>query len=174
MLLTQELEFEIMRDLIDELSSVTDGDDNKSIFMKEFTFFDYSVDHILNAYRFNMEKFVDVKKRIDRYSISFFDYAEWYYYSKAKYNAGMSNNPCNDSRYYCSRNTGPAWNVCRAVAGMNIGDFKEQKIGPSICRVEKVSDTMLKYTEEHNNFPVMLNHGAGCIFWQFRYEPYLP
>lgn len=173
MLLTQELEFEIMKDLVDELSSVADIDDNKSIFMKEFTFFDYSVDHILNAYRFNMEKFVDIKKRIDRFSISFFDYAEWYYYSKAKYSPNFSNNPCNDTRYYCSRSTGPAWNLCRAVAGMDVGAFKEMKIGPSICRVEKETETMIKYTEVHNNKPVLLNRGASCLCWQFRYEKWL-
>lgn len=168
----KELEFDILVNLVRELSSCTDFDDNKSIYMREFTFFDYSNDHILNVTRFNMDRFVDVIDRIDRFSISFFDYAEWWYYSK--YAPNMSNNPNNIARYYCSRNTGPAWNLCREVAGSSIGTIKSEKIGPVTCFVEKIKNTLLKYYEEYNGRKSLVNRGSDYMLWQFRYEPYNP
>lgn len=162
------LEKEIILNLLHELTSVEDFDNNDSIYMREFTFFDYANDHVLNAYRFNMDSYTDVDSRIDRFTISFFDYAKWYW--ETFHNSNQSNNPCNYTRYYCSKNTGPAWKACRDVAALSIGSYYEEERGPALCRVEKIGDHLLKYTEKHNGFPVHLNYGAGTIYWEFRYE----
>lgn len=168
MLLSNELEFYSILILIQEVIKSEDQDDNGSVFMKDFTFFNYSCDHILNAYHYNIENFVDVISDTDRFLISYFDYAEWYYYKYTKVN--FSNNSDNILRYYCSSYTGPAWSACRSVAGSPIGSKKGQSFNSVYCEVEKVSETLLRYTEKKGNSIIPLNNGAGYLSWQFEFE----
>jgi len=164
----KELEFEIVINLIEELVTMQDFDNNSSIFMREFTFFDHTCDHILNSYRYNMEDFIKGARRKDRFSISFFDYAEWYW--NTFHNSNNTNNPDNYERYYCSKNTGPGWKICRDVAGLSVGSRRSKEEGPIVGIAEKVSDHLIKYTETDNGLLVPLNHGAGCFYWEFNYE----
>ena len=164
---SKSLEFEIQSTLVEEIITVEDHDDNGSIFMREFVFLEHKCNHILNVYRFNFDDFAESPNRIDRFAISFFDYAEWY--NRRTYDYNQSNNPANYTRYYCSKNTGPAWNLCRSVAGSYIGYSATKTIGPTKCTVEKVSDHLLKYTEEDQGLIVPLNNGAGCLYWEFEF-----
>ena len=163
-----DLEGEVLLNLLHELTLVEDFDNNGSIFMQDFTFFDRYNNHILNAYRFNMGQYTNLQGEVDRFSISFFDYVKWYY--ESFHNSNQSNNPCNYARYYCSKNTGPAWKACRTVAAQAIGASYQEQRGPSLCKVEKIAENVLRYSEIHNNFPVLLNYGARYIYWEYRYD----
>lgn len=159
-----------MFNLLEEVVTTLDFDGNESVFMQDFTFYDYNNNHILNVYRYNMEDMVDDATRTDRFSVSFFDYAEWYYNSFIESN--RTNNPCNYERYFCSRNTGPAWIGCRKVASGNVGNSYSQEIGAVTCKVEKISNHMLKYIEYDHGLQVPLNHGTGCLYWEFSYDKF--
>lgn len=176
---SKDIEFEIQTLLIQEYSMVMDADQNDAVFMRDFTFFDHCNDYILNSYRYNVNLFTSGSRRIDRFSISFFDYAEWYnsarsYIRGIIYNTSASskwsNNPSNYTRYYCSKSTGPAWKKCREVAAGSVGASYSKQIGPSLCKVEKISDHMLRYSESDNGLIVPLNNGEGCLYWEFDYE----
>jgi hypothetical protein len=168
LLLNKEIEFEIMISLLKEVAICEDKDENGSLFMREFTFFTDRNNHILNSFHFNLDDYADVIYETNKFSISLFDYADWFWHKYLR--ADKNNNPLNTGKYYCSNYTGPGWNLSREAAEGNIGTVKSKNIGPSLCIVEKVSNTLLKYTETYNGELVPINYGSGSIFWEFSYK----
>ena len=120
--------------LLSEYAIAEDIDDNDSVFLQDFAFFNYRSDHILNLHTVSASDLdPSVVKTPKRFNISFFDYVHWYY---AANDAGYSNNPSNYHIYYCSKSTGPAWKECVNVAKQS--DILETKLDASIIINNKI------------------------------------